>query len=197
MTADQAAQRGIPRQCLKPILPAARRLASDQLPANEAGEPLIAHALWLLDCRLPEDQIRACYPQLWQYLERGRDDIARGFLCSRRAPWYAQERREPTSFLCTYMARSRSGDCNGGRFIFNRSRAIVANTYLMLYPREPLAQYIGDDPERAHRVWRALQAIGTPDLMAGGRVYGGGLYKMEPGELSAMPAPAVAALISY
>lgn len=200
MTAEQAAERGIPRQCLRSILPPARRLECEQVPANEHGEPLIAHALWLLDCRLPGDQVRAHYPRLWRYLEAGRSTVGRRYLCSRRTPWYAQERREPTAFLCTYMARSRSraragSDGDTGRFIFNGSNAIVANTYLMLYPREPLARYIGGDPQRARRVWRALQGIGSTAMIAGGRVYGGGLYKIEPRELSAMPAPAVAALI--
>jgi len=212
MTAERATEHGIPRQCLRPILPAARRLASDQVPANEDGEPLIAHALWLLDCRLPEDQIRARYPRLWRYLEEGRSTVGRRYLCTRRTPWYSQERREPTSFLCTYMARghgrergggdSGSGvvadgeaDSNAGRFIFNCSQAIVANSYLMLYPREPLARYIGGDPERARRVWQALKAIGSAAMIAGGRVYGGGLYKIEPRELTAIAAPGVAALI--
>jgi adenine-specific DNA-methyltransferase len=200
MTAEQAAERGIPRQCLRPILPSARRLESNQVPTNEDGEPLIAHALWLLDCRLPEDQIHARYPRMWRYLDEGRVTIGQGYLCSRRTPWYAQERREPTSFLCTYMARGRGRaradtDGDAGRFIFNCSQAIVANSYLMLYPRQPLARYIGADLQRARRVWQALQGIGSTAMIAGGRVYGGGLYKIEPRELSAMPAPAVAALM--
>jgi hypothetical protein len=84
----------------------------------------------------------------------------------------------------------------GGRFIFNHSRAIVANTYLMLYPRERLARYIGADPARARCVWQALKSIESAALRLGGRVYGGGLYKLEPRELSAIPAPEVAALLS-
>jgi hypothetical protein len=191
MTAEQAAERGIPRLCLRPILPAARRLASNLVTANEDGEPLIEHGLWLLDCRLPEDHIRARYPRLWQYLEGGRESVGRAYLCSRRVPWYAQERREPAEFLCTYMTRS-----DAGRFIFNRSQAIVANTYLMLYPREPLTRYIGGDPARTQRVWQALKAIGSSAMMAAGRVYGGGLYKLEPRELGAMPAPALASLLA-
>jgi predicted RNA methylase len=209
MTAEQAAERGIPRRYLRPILPPARQLACDQVPANDDGEPLIAHALWLLDCRMPEDQVRAHYPRLWRYLEEGRSTVGRGYLCTRRTPWYTQERREPTSFLCTYMARGRgrerrrsgiaggdgAADCDAGRFIFNSSQAIVANTYLMLYPREPLARYIGADPQRARCVWQALVGIGSAAIMAGGRVYGGGLYKIEPRELTAIVAPGVAALI--
>jgi predicted RNA methylase len=190
MTGDQAAERGIPRQCLRPILPPARRLPDDEVLADDDGAPLLTRRLWLLDCRLPDDQIRAYHPRLWRYLEQGRAAFGGGYLCSRRAPWFLQERREPTAFLCTYMTRG------GGRFIFNHSRAIVANTYLMLYPRERLARYIGADPARARCVWQALKSIESAALRLGGRVYGGGLYKLEPRELSAIPAPEVAALLS-
>jgi hypothetical protein len=91
------------------------------------------------------------------------------------------------------MARRR-GD-SAQRFIFNRSRAIAANTYLMLYPREALAGFIGDDPARARRVWQALKSIDTQALIAGGRVYGGGMYKLEPRELMRIPAAAIATLL--
>ncbi|HXL98149.1 MAG TPA: hypothetical protein VN925_07205, partial [Steroidobacteraceae bacterium] len=194
MTREQAGERGIPRQCLRPILPGPRQLESDEVLADERGEPLLARCLWLLDCRLPENQLRDAYPQFWRYLEAGRAEFSQGYLCTRRAPWYLQETREPTFFLCTYMARvSESG---AQRFIFNRSSAIVANTYLMLYPREPLARFIGDNPVRARCVWQALKRIGTEVMIAGGRVYGGGLYKLEPSELARIPAPGVAALLA-
>jgi hypothetical protein len=194
MTAEQAAERGIPRQCLRPILPGARRLQADEILADEAGNPLLMRSLWLLDCRLSEERIRCEYPQFWRYLESGRGGIGQGYLCRRRAPWYAQEAREPTRFLCTYMARSRGGGVQ--RFIFNCSNAIAANTYLMLYSRESVARFIDEDETRARRVWQALQGIGTDVMMAGGRVYGGGMYKLEPGELMRIPAPGVAALLA-
>jgi len=160
MTSEQAAERGIPRQCLRPILPGARQLESDEILADAAGVPLLTRSLWLLDCRLPEEKIRAEYPLFWRYLEAGRAGIGQGYLCRRRAPWYSQEVRASTHFLCTYMAR-RGGD-HAQRFIFNRSNAIVANTYLMLYPREALARFIGGAKEhrlgsharRRPRVWR-------------------------------------------
>jgi len=193
MTSEQAAERGIPRQCLRPILPGARQLESDEILADAAGVPLLTRSLWLLDCRLPEEKIRAEYPLFWRYLEAGRAGIGQGYLCRRRAPWYSQEVRASTHFLCTYMAR-RGGD-HAQRFIFNRSNAIVANTYLMLYPREALARFIGGDPARARRVWQALKSIGSEVMLAGGRVYGGGMYKLEPGELLRIPAPGIGALL--
>jgi adenine-specific DNA-methyltransferase len=194
MTSEQAAERGIPRQCLRPILPSPRLLHSDEVLADEGGEPLLTRRLWLLDCRMPEEQIRAGYPRLWRYLATGRDAIGGRYLCSRREPWYSQEVREPTPFLCTYMARGRRGGAQ--RFIFNASRAIGANTYLMLYPRNALARFIGADLARARRVWQVLVDIDTQAMIAAGRVYGGGMYKLEPGELTGIAAPGIAALLA-
>jgi adenine-specific DNA-methyltransferase len=193
MTSEQAAERGIPRQCLRPILPSPRLLLSDEVLADDGGAPLLTRSLWLLDCRLPEEQIRARFPRLWRYLAAGWDAIGRGYLCSRRAPWYSQEVREPTPFLCTYMARARRGGAQ--RFIFNCSRAIGANTYLMLYPRDALARFIDGDLARARRVWQVLADIDTQAMIAAGRVYGGGMYKLEPGELTGIPIPGIAALL--
>jgi predicted RNA methylase len=193
MTPEQAAKRGIPPQCLRPILPGPRQLDSDEVLADDSGDPQLARALRLLDCRLPEERIRVEYPKLWRYLEGGRAELSRRYLCGRRVPWYLQESREPTFFLCTYMARRRHGGVQ--RFIFNRSRAIGANSYLMLYPREALARFIGGDPARARRVWQILRDIATEVMIAGGRVYGGGLYKLEPGELASIPAPGITALL--
>ncbi len=84
------------------------------------------------------------------------------------------------------MARRRR--CGVQRFIFNRSTAIGANSYLMLYPREPLTRLIGGDPARARLVWQVLKDIASEVMIAGGRVYGGGLFKLEPGELASIPA---------
>jgi adenine-specific DNA-methyltransferase len=148
----------------------------------------------MLDCRLSEMQVRVRYPAFWRYLEAGKGEIAKRYLCSRRSPWYLQEVREPTFFLCTYMAR-RGRDGRALRFIFNGSKSIAANTYLMLYPREALARFIGDDAERARLVWQGLRRLGADVISAGGRVYGGGLYKLEPRELEKIPLPGLAALL--
>jgi hypothetical protein len=58
-----------------------------------------------------------------------------------------------------------------------------------------LAVWKSDDPQLAHRVWMALNTITPEALMRGGRVYGGGLYKMEPNELGNIPADKVLAVL--
>ena len=71
----------------------------------------------------------------------------------------------------------------------------MANVYLAMYPTPILARAMARDPGLIRRVWQALNAI-TPDQLLGeGRVYGGGLHKLEPNELASVPVPQIAALL--
>jgi len=65
----------------------------------------------------------------------------------------------------------------------------------MLYPRESLERFIRGDAERARVVWQLLSRIGPDVIRACGRVYGGGLYKLEPNELANVPVPQMAELL--
>ena len=54
----------------------------------------------------------------------------------------------------------------------------------MLYPKEPLEQAISNDPELIYQIWEILKTIGSDEIEDEGRVYGGGLKKIEPKELA-------------
>lgn len=69
------------------------------------------------------------------------------------------------------------------RFIWNHSMATATNVYLMLYPKPALDNVLSDKPELFEQVWKALDRISDEALMGEGRVYGGGLHKLEPREL--------------
>jgi hypothetical protein len=87
--------------------------------------------------------------------------------------------------------RRRQGtEGNPFRFFWNQSRAVAPNVYLMLYPREPLASDLAGSPERGAEVLAMLRRLGADRLIAGGRVYGGGLHKLEPRELARLSIPA-------
>jgi len=191
----KAQELGLPRRFLKPILPSPRFLRTDEVEADDKGDPLIEPRMVLLDCRLPEDEIRQKYPRLWAYLQSGR---ARGvherYLCRHREPWYAQESRKPAPILCTYMGRTDS-DKGAFRFILNRSMAITANVYLLLYPKATLAGMLHDRPELLKAVWTALNEIPWNAILGVGRVYGGGLHKMEPKELAEVPVDTLLAIL--
>ena len=90
----------------------------------------------------------------------------------------------------------RTGEGKGAfRFILNHSRAITANVYLLLYPKATLARIIRDKPELLRALWTAMNEIPWDALLGVGRVYGGGLHKMEPKELAAAPADKLMAVL--
>ena len=177
---------GLDMEFFQPILPSPRYLKTDCVESDKGGLPQIDKQLFLLNCQLSEDAVKANYPKLWDYLKSGATDVGQKYLCRNRKQWYWQEQREPTHFLCSYMGR---GTVAGSpiRFILNYSKAIVANSYLMLYPKANLQQAIDKNIDAAHLIWETLKAINGSEIEEEGRVYGGGLKKIEPKELAKVP----------
>jgi adenine-specific DNA-methyltransferase len=195
LTRAEIEERELPAEFFKPILPGPRHLPSDVIEAEADGTPKIKRQQFLLDCRLPEDKVRGQFPTLWAYLKTGKPKVSDTYLCSHRNPWYSQETRPPAPFICTYMGRGLSKREKPFRFILNRSQATAANVYLMLYPIPALAKALESAPQLARQIWEFLDSIPSATLLGEGRVYGGGLYKMEPKELANVPADAIAALL--
>jgi len=192
LTSEQVSDYKLPLEFLKPILPSPRLLSVDEIEADSDGNPVLVREappkenrlLFLLSCDLPPDEVKAKYPLLWEYLQVGvRQGISDRYLCNHRSPWYSQEKRPPSPFLCTYMGRQNTGRGRPFRFILNHSRATATNVYLMLYPKPALAKALLDKPALLKKVWQALDRISDEALMGEGRVYGGGLHKLEPREL--------------
>lgn len=187
---DALKQLGIPSRFTRSILPSPRYMRDEIIEADADGWPKITPQLALIDCDLSEDEISRQWPKFAEYLEEGKQaGICEGYLVSRRSPWYSQEKREPAPFVCTYMGRNRERPF---RFIWNRSRATVANVYLALYPKPRIALPLA---ERAAEVFAALRAIHADHFFSQGRVYGGGLHKMEPSELMRLPADEIASIL--
>jgi adenine-specific DNA-methyltransferase len=191
MSRDEALRRGLPPRFLRPILPSPRYVKEPIIEADEEGHPAVDRSLVLLDCDRPEDEVRRDHPALWAYFQEG---VARGlhegYLTSRRSPWYTQERRDTPPFVCTYMGRHRNGR-PPFRIFWNRSRAVAANVYLLLYPRGALLRALEARPALDRVVFGLLRDIRPAHFIDEGRVYGGGLHKMEPKELAALPADAI------
>jgi hypothetical protein len=196
LTPEQAAQHQIPREFLMPIFPSPRYLQEDEIKADSESEPILERKLYLLACSQPEAEVKTRYPKLWTYLQTGIDaGIDKRYLCQHRTPWYTQEIRLPATFLCTYMGRGDTKKGSPFRFILNHSKAIAANVYLMLYPKPLLEKVLKARPELIRAVWQALNQIPVEALIGEGRVYGGGLYKMEPKELGNIPVEAILSVI--
>jgi hypothetical protein len=81
------------------------------------------------------------------------------------------------------------------RFLWHQSRATAHNVYLLLYPCRERSVALAADPDLAGQVFALLQQIDTGGFVGAGRVYGGGLYKMEPAELGAIPAEPIVELL--
>jgi hypothetical protein len=163
-------QRGIPREELKRCVPSPRAFNGTEL-TEELFELLSDDVpRWLIDS--DDQQLVESDTPLGRYLKSGEDGtlkINEGYLASRRTPWYRLERRGKSPILFTYFNRARP------RFIRNRAGAVPLNNWLII---EPLS---GTDPDR---LFRALQATSVREQLDDKRrVYGGGLWKLEPSEL--------------
>jgi len=196
LSVGEIEQRGLPMEAFKPILPSPRYLADDEVSADKKGNPILERRLFLLDPPWTEKKIKERYPKLWAYLEEGEaQGIAEGYLCQHRKPWYKQEDRPPAPYVCTYLGRSDKKNGRPFRFILNNSQATAANVYLMLYPTEPMASALGKNPQLKRQVWALLNEICPKAMLGEGRVYGGGLHKLEPKELCNVPAKSIGALL--
>ncbi|HEX3397156.1 MAG TPA: hypothetical protein VHS76_10680 [Steroidobacteraceae bacterium] len=190
LSLDQIKERGLPMEVFRPIVPSPRYLPTDRIESDASGRPKLERQLFLLDTILKESEIAQRYPSLFAYLQEGKErSIHARYLCRHRAPWYAQEKRPPAPIVCTYLGRGDSMRERPFRFILNRSKATAANVYLMMYPTQMLAGALHRDPALLDRVWDSLNGLTAAELVGEGRVYGGGLYKLEPKELANVPVP--------
>ncbi len=186
MSREKIIELGLDMSFFKPILPSPRYLKTDFVGTDIDGIPQIEPQYFLLDCELTEQEIMEQSPAIWNYLQSGIENTSKKYLCKSRKKWYWQEQRDATYFLCSYMGRGKD---NGSpiRFILNLSEAIVTNSYLMLYPKEHLQKAISDNSNSVYRIWELLKGISGNDIEEEGRVYGGGLKKIEPRELAKVP----------
>ena len=187
MTRARAQELGLEAECLRPVLPAPRNLADPVVLRDKDGYPLVGIPLALIDCSHSSTDRTKVHPRLAAYLEAGEiQGVSSKYLTSKRKIWHAQEQRAVPPILCTYMGRGE-GEVTPFRFIRNHSDAIATNGYLLLYPTSRFAEWLADRrdaPAVLDEIHRLLGDIDGHDLRAVGRIYGGGLRKVEPGELA-------------
>jgi adenine-specific DNA-methyltransferase len=183
-----------PKEFLQPILPSPRDLETDEVKSDRSGCPIVSKQLFLFNCSLPEATIKSDYPLVWDYLKQGIElGVSERYLCKHRTPWYSQENRPSAPFLLTYMGRPSSKSELPFRFILNHSKATAANVYLLLYPKAPLLEILEQDTANLKAIWKGLNTITEQMFADEGRIYGGGLHKIEPKELSKVSADSVIA----
>ena len=139
--------------------------------------------VWLLYCHDEEDELIERHdigdPAVVKYLDEGEEQGANeGYLVEKRNPWYRVEKRDPPPTLVTYMSKS------GFRFIRNQAGVVsLNNLHNISFP---------EDTEYNPKELNALLAYLNSDIVnkiveRSGREYGGGLHKIEPGELEHIP----------
>ena len=192
---SHAERLGILPSNLRPMLPGPRYLKGAVIDSDADGYPLVDRQLALVDSSEPIESLRHSDPALVEYYQSVDEKTAGGYLVRNRSPWYRQEQREPAPFLITYMGRGSTEQERPFRFILNRSRAISTNMYLLLYPVGQLKEALDSGICSLEAVHEALQRVTGRMLRDGGRVYGGGLHKMEPKELAALDASEIVTLL--
>jgi len=189
--------RKLPFELFRPILPGPQSIKDNIVNSDSKGVPELAERLFLLDTSYPEEYIKNVYPTLFTYIEEGKvDNIDKGYICSHRSPWYSQEKRAPAPIICTYMGRATDKAQHPFRFILNNTNATMTNAYLGLYPTARLLSLAAKQPDLIEKIWERLSQISIADMIDEGRVYGGGLHKLEPKELAKVPMPFVDDLLS-
>lgn len=196
LSREEIQKRNLPFEVFRPIIPSPRYVFDSEIKADSDGIPILDKQLFLLDCKLTEEQVEKQYPELWSYLETGKEAVANRYLCRNRKVWYFQEHRDPPPIICTYLGRKDNKGGRPFRFILNHSIAITANVYLLMYPKPVLEYALKKDDTLLRRIWIALNNLPSESLLEEGRVYGGGLHKLEPKELARVDATKIADLLN-
>lgn len=182
LSEERVKQIGIQPSFLKPLIPKSRFLTGDIIEADADGGPVVTPRIFLLDSEVPLAEIRHENPSLARYLDEIASEVGERTLVRIRRPFYRQDVRLPPRFFCSYMAQSH-GVSTGIRFFLNRSRAVILNHYLALYPTPRLQELIDSGLVAETEILRSLNSISSEDIDTQGRRYVRGLQKIEPREL--------------
>jgi adenine-specific DNA-methyltransferase len=174
MTRTEVEEWGIEDRFLVPVV-----LGSKDLPVNgpldeefRAARVDAGARAFLFWCHEPEEGLSGT--QALVYIRHGRElGLHERFNCRTRKPWYGVERVAPADFFATYMSRDRA------RIVRNLVRARCMTSLLNVWAKP------GVDPDMLRP---SLEDPTNAQLLREfGRTYGGGLGKIEPGDLVALP----------
>lgn len=181
LSLSEADEWGIEPEYLVPVVVGSKDLpSSGALDETFRAERIAAGArAFLLFCHEPKDALAG--KNVLRYIEHGEGlGLHQRFNCRTRSPWYGVEPVEPPDFFVTYMARQR------GRFVRNAVGARCMTSLLNVWAKPGITpdalRPILEDPANAQL------------LREYGRTYGGGLGKIEPGDLLRLPVRPIEAI---
>jgi adenine-specific DNA-methyltransferase len=166
MSRERARDLRIEEFCV-PVLASAREVLSSDGVIQDGLERRLA-------LRIPRAVDVTSVPALAQYLAQGEArGVHRGYITSRRKPWYSVDYPRPP-IVATYMARRPPS------FAYNPDGIGVLNVLHGLYPRTPMSEAV------LRAIVRRLNSM-PARFARHGRVYQGGLRKFEPSDLAEVP----------
>ena len=166
---------GLPRSGLRPCIASPRYFSGHELRLEDLERLGPDTPRWALDVRKPGAE--SGEGPLGEYLRHGRTlAVHEGYLAARRNPWFALEQRGDSPILFSYFNRARP------RFVRNLARAVPLNNWLIVEPREDV------DPDELLELLTSKAVMRR--LGENCRLYGSGLWKLEPSELAALALPA-------
>lgn len=171
MTQADAAARGLERW-VEPVISSAREVQT----AFRGGviDMATLRCLLVAPREIPDDDD---HRPLLDYLKLGaREGHDRGYIASRRRPWWYLGRLPRPTVVATYMTRT------GPVFLRNEHRLPILNVAHGLYPHRPMTE------SELHGLVAVLNRE-APRFMGSGRTYHGGLEKFEPGEMERLLIP--------
>jgi adenine-specific DNA-methyltransferase len=163
---------GLPEQDMAVCITKAGQLTTDKLTAGVVRE-------WIdQDERVFLFRPRELSDPVQRYLDHGHElGIDSRYLPSHRPVWYMPEERPPAPILISVFSRTDF------RVVLNEARALNLTAYHGIYPRDNSAatvQLLFD----YLRSFRGRMAISHQR-----RIYGGGLFKLEPRDVEAVEIP--------
>jgi adenine-specific DNA-methyltransferase len=174
MTRADVEQWGIEQRFLVPVVLGSKDLpTAGPLDADFHASRIESGARGLLFfCHEPIEALRGT--KALRYIEHGLElGLHERFNCRTRNPWYGVEPVAPADFFTTYMSRNRA------RIVRNLIGARCMTSLLNVWAQS------GVDPEALRP---SLEDSTNAQLIREfGRTYGGGLAKIEPGDLIALP----------
>jgi adenine-specific DNA-methyltransferase len=173
LTEDEARRRGIVEYTV-PALASAEDVLRAEGVVTKGTTRLV-----LLAPRRDIDLADEHHVSLRHYLAEGKKrHVADAYLCRHRSPWWWLGEPKTPPIVATYMARQAPA------FACNPDGLSIVNVLHGLYPKVALD---------AHALASLVRFLNSNrDTFRGlGRVYQGGLEKFEPGEMEAIPVPAL------